>query len=160
MRKLPSAGALKDSMKKQEEDLKLLEEIASYDLAIKRANDRVKKYKELRDNLLSQAVTRKIGDLGTMALVCKSRVIRSIDSAAACSLLDRNIIERIAVFPIASVERAVGLELTERLTTRVSVDKWHVVDRRVPGELMSKNRVEEVPCTRKVRVIDRRDYRT
>jgi hypothetical protein len=156
MKKLPSAGALKKGLQKQDEDLNLLKEIATYDLAIKQINESLKRTKELRDNLLSQAVTRKIGDLGTMALVCRPRVVRSIDPAAACSMLDRSIIEEIAIFPISAVERAVGLEMAERLTLRTSVNKWQVIDRRVPGESKWKIDNLQAICPGKSKVMEPR----
>jgi phage terminase small subunit len=111
----------KQKQKKQtqeQNDETLLKEIVELGRDIKSVSESLLRLRERKDDLLQEAVNRKITRAGDFKLITKERVSRKVDMAAIESLLTADQFKQIAHCTLKDAEQFLTKKQIEKVTSK------------------------------------------
>ena len=125
----------KVAKKESTEDIALLREIFELGKDIKEVSKSLNNMKERKDDLIQEAVNRKIERAGDYKLIAKERCTNNIDMAAIEQQLTQAQFLEIAHVSIKDAEKYLTKEDIEHCTTRVYSVYYQVQEMYKPKEL-------------------------
>jgi hypothetical protein len=120
---------------KEEENAALLKEIVELGRDIKSVSESLLRLKERKDDLMQEAVNRKIERAGNYKLITKERVNRKVDMAAVESLLSPDQFKQIAHCTLNDAEQFLSKKQIEKVTSKEISTYYMVQEIYKPTEL-------------------------
>ena len=120
---------------KEEENAALLKEIVELGRDIKNVSESLARLKERKDDLLQEAVNRKIGRAGDYKLITKKRVSRKVDMAAIEQMLTQPQFLEIAHCSLKDAEKYLSKDQIEKVTSKEISTYYQVQEIYKPTEL-------------------------
>lgn len=125
----------KKETKEPQENIDLLKEIVDLDQTLRQLKSSVHRLQERKDLLLQEAVDRKIEKAGKFMVVCTSRMTRTVDIPAVCSLFPRETIEPYLAMTLASLEKIATHSQIDACTQKKMYSSFKVVRISISKEL-------------------------